>query len=156
MLVAASTPSLLSSATSATPGRLYTHVAIVDLRGVGRSVQWVATDRGRFHPGRYIEALQLPYVAGFSVIVRGRQDGPQGHLRVVDGEVLEVLMKPITPSLSGEDDFFDDGGEDEDGSDGDALPHSSDLSSGEPIVGQGPFGPPPPQPVNCPGSTSPP
>ena len=93
-------------------------------------------------------------MAGFTVVVRGgRKHGGDGHLRVQDGELIEVALRrtdAITPSPaqeSSETENSGDGDGDETSEAEDPLPDSSDFSTEGP-TGAGPWGPPPPQPVN--------
>ena len=77
-------------------------MVFLDMRPIGRWIAWVATRRGDFHPGNYIQELQLRAVPGFSVVVQGgRRSGRKGHLHVADGEVLTVVLRP-TASLAAE------------------------------------------------------
>ena len=76
-----------------------------------------------------------------------------GHRRVQDGELIEVALRrtdAITPSPaqeSSETENSGDGDGDETSEAEDPLPDSSDFSTEGP-TGAGPWGPPPPQPVN--------
>ncbi|CAE6939333.1 Pol [Symbiodinium sp. CCMP2592] len=133
-------------------------VIFLDLRGVGHWPQWTTVDGPLFHPGRYVEDLQIELVEGFSVVVQGgRIRGEDGYVEVQDGEVLEIVLRQtatLTPTQEGSSGASDDE-EDDDCEDGessstfDALPDSSDFSEGAPN-GPGPWGPPPPEPVNAP------
>ena len=136
------------------------HVVFLDMRPIGRWIAWVATRRGDFHPGNYIQELQLRAVPGFSVVVQGgRRSGRKGHLHVADGEVLTVVLRPTAslaaegpsspPASDGSDEDDDEG--DSDGSDRHGNIHSSDLSgtsASPPQPGDPPRGPPPPEPVH--------
>ncbi|CAE7299602.1 unnamed protein product [Symbiodinium sp. CCMP2592] len=134
---------------------------IMDLRGVGLWPQWLAIEGDTMHPGDYIDGLQIPYREGYSVVVLGGQRTEDGvHLRVQDGELLEVVLRStedITPTENPEEDSeSSELGEDDDTSDAvDMLPDSSDLSQRSPPRGPGPFGPPPPTPVHYDRSRSP-
>ncbi|CAE7261007.1 RE2 [Symbiodinium sp. CCMP2592] len=126
-------------------------IVILDLRPIGLWVQWAVADNGIFEPGIYLEGLQLEVVEGYSLVVHGGvKQRNRRLLKVDDGEVLNVTLEE-TRHLTPEDDSDgSDGGLDDETSEGeDPMPNSSDLSGPDtPPVGPGPFGPPPPQPVN--------
>eukprot|EP00439_Symbiodinium_sp_Y106_P027480 s6819_g3.t1 len=46
-------------------------VIFIDLRGLGHWPQWTTVEGQYFHPGRYVEALQIDVVDEFSVVVQG-------------------------------------------------------------------------------------
>ena len=141
-----------------------TKVVFLDLRGLGLWPQWAAVEQGVFHPGRYLEGLQIPYIPHFSLVVYGgRRHEDQGYLYINDGEVLRLVLKRTrditpTPTASSGDDFSGDGpGDDSDENDDldHPLPDSSDFSDGPSPQGPGPYGPPVPRPVNEDRSRSP-
>ena len=136
------------------------HVVFVDLRPIGRWVEWTVARDGVFHPGNYIQGQRVRAVPGFSVVVQGgRRRGRSDHLHVADGEVLLVVLRP-TESLVEEGTTSDDDGsdgpeeDDEDTSADGTSPydelHSSDISgatASPPRAGDPPRGPPP-RPAN--------
>ncbi|CAE7825551.1 unnamed protein product [Symbiodinium sp. CCMP2592] len=138
-----------------------TPIVFIDLRPVGLWPQWAPTENGVFHPGKFIQDLQIRVVEGFVITVEGgRRHGVDGELKVQDGETLRVLLQSSGNSPGRErhpttDDEEPSEDHDDSSSTRDALPDSSDLSGGSPSRGPGPFGPPPPEPVNRPRSRSP-
>ncbi|CAE7244447.1 unnamed protein product [Symbiodinium sp. CCMP2592] len=136
-------------------------IIFLDLRPIGRWVQWTAVNGGLFRAAAYVAALQVDVVDNFTIVVKGgRTKGRHGVIEVEDGEVLEVVLVPTT-SLTSSASPTSEANDDEDDSDdehrgNDNMPSSSDLPSPDgPPQGSGPFGPPPPQPVNRPRSRSP-
>ncbi|CAE7316855.1 unnamed protein product [Symbiodinium sp. CCMP2592] len=136
-------------------------IVFLDLRPIGRWVQWTAVNGGLFRAAAYVAALQVDVVENFTIVVKGgRTKGRHGVIEVEDGEVLEVVLVPTT-SLSSSESSTSEANDDEDDPDdehsgNDNMPSSSELSPpGSPPQGPGPFGPPPPQPVNRPRSRSP-
>ncbi|CAE6959382.1 unnamed protein product [Symbiodinium sp. CCMP2592] len=131
------------------------HIVFFDLRAVGLWVHWTPAQHGIVHPGRYIQTFRLPRIDGYSVIVKGgKKYGDQGLLQVDDGEVLEVVLRRQGDISSPEPQDSDD--QESDDSDWrHNLPSSSDLTPPGHQEGEGPFGPPPPQPVNRERSRSP-
>ncbi|CAE7236609.1 unnamed protein product [Symbiodinium sp. CCMP2592] len=124
-------------------------IVTLDLRGIGLWPIWVALRENCFFPGDVIEALDIRFLPGYSLVVRRTA----GLVFVDDGELLEAALRPtgeITPTPVGEDEDSESGSSDT----FDALPNSSDLS-GSPAPDDGvPQGPPPPEPVNRPRSRS--
>ena len=117
--------------------------------------QWTAVVNHIFHPGEYVESLQLDVIPGYSVVVTGgRRHGPgeAGHVWVEDGELLEIVLRrtgDITPTQEAASTSGSDGGEGEESSPAeDPLPDSADFSPHEPGPNEGPRGPLPPRPVN--------
>ncbi|CAE7035520.1 unnamed protein product, partial [Symbiodinium sp. CCMP2592] len=73
-----------------------TQIVFVDLRGIGVWPQWVAVQNHRFNPGRYVEALQIEVVEGYTVVVYGgRQVGREGDLHVEYGDTVEVALRCV-------------------------------------------------------------
>ncbi|CAE7596336.1 unnamed protein product, partial [Symbiodinium sp. CCMP2456] len=139
------------------PGDSYRTV-IVDLRGIGGWIQWVAIRGEHFDIGAYLEDIQVEYVQDYSLVVQGgRRDRGPTILKVADGELLEVSLRRTAELTPSEGEQEEDDGSDDDSSSGSrgALPGSSEFSRGSPPRGPGPFGPPPPVPVNRPRSRSP-
>ncbi|CAE7031289.1 unnamed protein product [Symbiodinium sp. CCMP2592] len=82
-----------------------TAAVTIDLRPVGRQILWAAAPNGVFDPGEYVEGLQLPVVQGFSIVVHGGRKIGGGQLRVADGDLLEITLRPtadLTPTGSDE------------------------------------------------------
>ena len=84
---------------------------------------------------------------------RGKEEGPYpaGLLFVSDGDLLEASLRPtedITPAEAAA--TGGDSSEDQDDDDPDIM------RAARPPRGPGPFGPPPPSPVNRPRSRTPP
>ncbi|CAE7254963.1 Pol [Symbiodinium sp. CCMP2456] len=140
-----------------------TKVVFLDTRPIGLWPQWVAIPGDLLDPGAYAEGLQIPYIEGYSLIIKGGQRHRDGvRIRVLDGEVIEFLLKrsdEVTPTSSSlepdsSDDDDDHGGDDGDDNDH-PMPNSSDFSDPSPPAGEGPYGPPPPRPVNEERSRSP-
>ncbi|CAE7779518.1 unnamed protein product [Symbiodinium sp. CCMP2592] len=118
-----------------------------------------------FFPGDVIEALDITFCPGFSLVVTGGRKGRSpGLLYIRDGDLLEAFLRPtadLTPTQVEEDESSDGNDEGEDPDDGtdstrDMLPSSDEFSDAQPPTGPGPFGPPPPRPVNRPPSRTPP
>ena len=131
-----------------------TQIVVVDLRGIGHWPQWLAVHDHLFHAGSYVESLQVEVIADFTVVVRGGlRHGNEGYVWVEDGDRLEIHFQRIADLTPSED---SSGNDPSDGSSsaGHPLPGSSDFTDGEPPHGPGPWGPPPPSPVNGPRSTS--
>ncbi|CAE7722823.1 unnamed protein product, partial [Symbiodinium sp. CCMP2456] len=133
-----------------------TKVVFLDTRPIGLWPQWVAVPGDFLDPGAYAEGLQIPYIEGYSLIIKGGRRHRDGvRIRVLDGEVIEFLLKrsdEVTPTSSSFDPDSGDDEEDRNGDEGDdndhPMPNSSDFSDPSPPEGDGPYGPPPPQPVN--------
>ncbi|CAE7378412.1 grxB [Symbiodinium sp. CCMP2456] len=139
-----------------------TRVVFLDTRPLGLWPQWVALAGDFMNPGAYAEGLQIPYVEGYSLIVKGGRRCRDGvRIRVLDGEVIELLLKrteEVAPTSSSfepdSDDDDGDSGDDNDDNDH-PMPNSSDFSDPSPPAEGGPYGPPPPRPVNEDRSRSP-
>ena len=138
-----------------------------DLRGIGLWIMWVAKQGEVIFPGDVIEALDVEVLPGYSLVIKGGRKGYlQGMLYVQEREMLEASLRPtnqITPTQPEDETSSGPDSEEDDGQDGDEsdpgndpLPGSSDFSDQEPRRGPGPFGPPPPSPVNRPRSRTPP
>ncbi|CAE6942382.1 unnamed protein product [Symbiodinium sp. CCMP2592] len=130
------------------------HVVHLDLRGIGLWPRWVAVEGRLFHPGDCLEQMNIEYVEGFSLVVKGgKKEGNDGWIRIRDGDLIEVYLRlteeltPTSQPSSGENDSSSDGT--------DNLPDTPDEDSPPPPNGPGPFGPPRPEPVNRPRSRSP-
>ncbi|CAE7580998.1 unnamed protein product [Symbiodinium sp. CCMP2592] len=128
----------------------HTKVGFLDLRPVGRDVQWFPARDGRFHPGAHIHNLHIDFVGGYAIEVHGGKKLRGGWIEIEDGEVLVVSLRRSTRARHGPPPGDGDDDEDEESEDSspteDAMPNSSDLSSHSP-QGPGPHGPPPPEPV---------
>ena len=84
------------------------------------------------------------------VVVGGRRGRDEGVLLVEDGDLLELILRKtaeITPTPSGSEEGSQSS---DDESGGDNLPSSETPSTPPEARGPGPFGPPPPRPVNEP------
>ncbi|CAE7241174.1 unnamed protein product [Symbiodinium sp. CCMP2592] len=130
------------------------YVVTLDLRGIGLWPIWIALQQNCFFPGDVVEALDIHFCPGFSLVVSGGRKGrTPGLLYVQDGDLLEVSLRStadLTPTQheGGESEGDDEGHSDDSGSTRDALPSSDELPDAPGPFGPGPFGPPPPQPVN--------
>ena len=125
-------------------------VIFIDLRGLGHWPQWTTVEGQYFHPGRYVEALQIDVVDEFSVVVQGgRRHGSDGHILVQDGELIEITLRrtaDLTPTRDGDSEGSGPGDTESEGEesdpDPDGQPDSADFSD-HPLDGEGPRGPPP-------------
>ncbi|CAE7677247.1 unnamed protein product [Symbiodinium sp. CCMP2456] len=129
----------------------HTTVVFLDLRQLGFFPQWVQVDEPYFTPSDYIDGLQIQGVQDWTITVIGGVPRGPDQLEVRHQEVLTFTLNP--PESSPEDDDMSSGDNDGDSSSSssatDPLPHSSDFSSGPPnSPSGGPYGPPPPQPVD--------
>ncbi|CAE7830408.1 Pol [Symbiodinium sp. CCMP2592] len=130
-----------------------TQIVFLDLRGIGHWPQWVAVQDHLFHAGLYVESLQIEVIPEYTIVVRGgTPHGNEGHVWVADGDTLDIHFQRVADLTPSPTSHGSEGSE-ESSSTRDALPDSSDLS-GSPPRGPGPWGPPPPRPVNQPRSAS--
>ncbi|CAE7365840.1 unnamed protein product [Symbiodinium sp. CCMP2592] len=102
--------------------RSYSTIVFVDLRGVGKWVQWLAVEGNTFDPMPYLDSLHLPYFDNWSIVVRGgRKTGNGIELEVQNGELLTIDLRhnnDITPTAS--EDGDSDGPDEESDSDPDS------------------------------------
>ncbi|CAE7770281.1 Pol [Symbiodinium sp. CCMP2592] len=138
------------------------YIVTLDLRGVGLWPIWVALQQNCFFPGDVVEALDIHFCQGFSLVVTGGRKGrTPGLLYIQDGDLLEASLRAtadITPTQHEGGESEDDDEESDNGdtdSTRDMLPSSDELPDAPFPTGPGPFGPPPPQPVNRDRSRSP-
>ena len=112
-----------------------------DLRGVGHWPMWVALPPKWLLPGDVVEALNIRFCPGFSLVITGGRRGrTPSLLHIEDGDLLEAFLKQttdITPTSEGDSDGTDprdgsDGSSDTDGGHGDRLPDSSDFDASPP------------------------
>ena len=72
-------------------------VVTLDLRGLGLWPMWVAITQPFFFPGDIIEALDIGYLPGYSLVVTGGRRGrTPGLLWVEDGDLIEASLRPTT------------------------------------------------------------
>ncbi|CAE7754403.1 Pol, partial [Symbiodinium sp. CCMP2456] len=71
-----------------------TKVVFLDTRPIGLWPQWVAIPGDFLDPGAYAEGLQIPYIEGYSLVIKGGRRHRDGvRIRVLDGEVIELLLR---------------------------------------------------------------
>ncbi|CAE7701091.1 unnamed protein product [Symbiodinium sp. CCMP2592] len=111
------------------------YIVTLDLRGVGLWPIWVALQQNCFFPGDVIEALDIHFCQGFSLVVTGGRKGrTPGLLYIQDGDLLEASLRAtadITPTQHEGGESEDDDEEESDNGDSDStrdvLPSSDEL-----------------------------